>query len=589
MPRQPQFPRNTPYYLLSRWRCAILTLLFLSTLASCQIGPAAPTPTPVASATATSIPTPLASSNPTPTPGTTTATAASVTPSSAPQATVAQTATRAAATTPGTAASPVVGGICAFAPPITRAASTPTPRPTTFASPRPPALGVPAAPGQTPPTIPLPDLAARYTLTVDQFDFAEGRLHTAETVRVTNREGCALDRLYFSITAARWGWFTLDAVRVGGQTVAVAVDGTVLPVRLPQPLAAGGTIEVAFDFRLDIGVAADPYTPGGFPGTTQSGNILRLAYWFPILSDDHQYPPFLDPPYTANADFTVTLTTPTNVVVAPTGTIADERQNPDGTVTRRIEAPNVRDFVMALSLDYQVVRRQAASGVMVEVYYSPQSFAGGGFRPEVAEPQALRTLDAAVFAEERLSALIGPYPYPTLRVVDGGATLLGGIEFPTLIMVGLTISSNDLIYHEIGHEWLYGLLGTRTQQDPWIDEGGATFLADYLNASLSTNPPHPSRFTYPLDTSVWEVQAGGLQRNATSAIYTQGGAFYTLVMRAMGEDAFWLALQTLFRDKRYGIITPRDLLAAWQAVSSVDLRPLFGEYLGYSWIGELTK
>ncbi len=497
-------------------------------------------------------------------------------------------ATRAAASvTPG-AGTPGVGGICAFEPPLGRDFATPPPAATVPPA-RPPTLGVPPAPAQTPPSIPLPNVAARYALTIDGFDFAEGRLHTAQTVQVTNREGCALDRLFFSVTAARWGWFTLGGVTVAGQQIPAMLDGTTLPVRLPQPLAAGATTEIGFDFRLDVGVAVDPYTPGGFPGTTQSGDILRLAYWFPILSDDHQYPPFLDPPYTASADFTVTLTTPSAIVVAPTGTIADERPNADGTITRRIEASNVRDFVLALSPNYQVVRRQTANGVMVEVFYSPQTFGVNAQRPEYVQQLVTRTLDGAVSSVERLSALIGPYPYPTLRVVDGGAALQGGIEFPALIMVGMAVTSNNLIYHEVAHEWFYGLLGTRTQQDPWIDEGGATFLADYLNGTLAANPPPATSFAYPLNSSVWAVPSGSAQRNATTSIYTQGGAFYTLVMRQMGEEAFWGALQTVFREKRYGIVTPRELLTAWQAASPTDLRPLFGRYLTYPWLGELTK
>jgi hypothetical protein len=585
MPRQSRSSYSPAHYLSSRWRFGFLALLLLTTLAGCQLDPSAATLTVPATAATSPAPTQTATALASPAATTSPATA-SATSRPVPSAAL-QTATRAAAT-PGTPAPPGATNICVFAPPFGFATSSPSPAPTPAVSPRPTALGVPAPPGQTPPTIPLPNLAAYYALTVDQFDFSEGHLHTAETVQVTNREGCALDRLYFSITAARWGWFTLGGVRVGGQTVAATVEGTVLPVRLPQPLAAGATTEIAFDFQLDIGTAADPYTIGGFAGTTRAGDILRLAYWFPILSDNHQYPPFLDPPYTANADFTVTLTTPAELVVAPTGTVADQRQNADGTVTRRIEAANVRDFVLALSPDYQVARRQAANGVMVEVYYSPQTF-GRNQQPEFIQQRIAQALDAAVTAEERLSALIGPYPYPTLRVVDGGATLSGGIEFPALVMIGLNVTSNNLVYHEVGHEWLYGLLGTRTQQDPWIDEGGATFLADYIGGTLAANPPAASAFTYRLSNSVWDIPPGGTQRNATNAIYTQGGAFYSRVMRAMGEDAFWGSMQALFRAKRYGIITPRDLLAAWQTASPVDLRPLFAEYLDYPWIGELAK
>ena len=55
----------------------------------------------------------------------------------------------------------------------------------------------------------------------------------------------------------------------------------------------------------------------------------------------------------------------------------------------------------------------------------------------------------------------------------------------------------------------------------------------------------------------------------------------------MGDEAFWAALQELYRDDRFGIITPRDLLAHWQARSPVDLRPLFRQYLDYDWINQL--
>jgi len=156
-------------------------------------------------------------------------------------------------------------------------------------------------------------------------------------------------------------------------------------------------------------------------------------------------------------------------------------------------------------------------------------------------------------------------------------------------MVNLNYGSDDLIYHEVGHEWMYGLLGTRTQQDPWIDEGGATFLASYLGNTLPTNPAPPATFAYRLSTPVWAIPPGGGQRGATEAIYTQGGDFYTLVMRAMGEDTFWRAMQQLYREHRYAIITPHDILGTWQANSPADLRPLFKEYLDYPWLDELAR
>ncbi len=556
-------------------------LILAVTLAGCQLDTTTPASVATAAlteATASVTPTIAAALPPTPTTG---STAAVRTATAAPTAVT----TPRGAATPG---APTTGTVCAFAPPLAGASGIPaaTPGATPAVSGTP---GQVAAPAQVPPTVPLPDLAARYTMTIDGVDFDAGRLHTAQTVAITNREGCALDRLYFSVTAARWSWFALDSVRVAGQPVAATVIGTVLPVPLAQPLVPGATVEVALDFRLTVGTANDTYTGSGFAGTTRANDILRFAYWFPILSDDHQYPPYLDPPYTATASYDVTMTTPANLVVAPTGAITGETTNADGTVTRRIAAENVRDFVFALSPNYQVARRRSATGTQIEVYYSPNSFRGNAARPETIQALVEKALTAATLAEERLSALIGPYPYPVLRVVDGGAALGGGIEFPTLIMVNLNYGSDNLIYHEVGHEWLYGLLGTRTQQDPWIDEGGASFLAAYLAGTLRANPPASTHFRYPLDTSVWAIPSSGSQNAATEAIYTQGEAFYTRVFAAMGEEAFWRAMQGLYGAERYGIITPRDLLAAWQAASPTDLRPLFHEYLSYPWLDELTR
>ncbi len=510
------------------------------------------------------------------------------TPTTARPATTASPAASATPRGAATPAAPTTGAVCAFAPPLAGASGIPaaTPGATPSASGTP---GRVVAPAQVPPMTPLPDLAARYTLAIDGVDFDAGKLHTAQTVTITNREACALDRLSFSVVAARWGWFALDGVKVGGQPVAATISGTVLPVPLARPLAPGATTEVTFDFRLTVGTANDTYTGGGFAGTTRANDILRFAYWFPILSDDHQYPPYLDPPYTATASYDVTMTTPADLVVAPTGEITDETANADGTVTRRITADDVRDFVFALSPNYQVARRQSATGTQIEVYYSPNSFRGSAARPETIRFLVDKALTAATLAEERLNELIGPYPYPTLRVVDGGATLGGGIEFPTLIMVNLNYGSDNLIYHEVGHEWLYGLIGTRTQQDPWIDEGGASFLAAYIEGTLNANPPARPQFRYPLDTSVWAIPASGDQRAATEAIYTQGEAFYTRVFDTMGEEAFWRAMQALYGAARYGIITPRDILAAWQAASPTDLHPLFHDYLSYPWLDELTR
>lgn len=438
--------------------------------------------------------------------------------------------------------------------------------------------------------MPLPRLDARYTLAIDSVRFDDGYVAARETVRVTNREACALPRLNLTIVAARWGWFTLNAATLDGEPLRLALDEIVLSAPLARPLAAGATAELALDFRLDVGLAVDAYTPGGFAGTTRADDILRLAYWFPILSDDHQYPPFLDPPYTATADFEVTVTTPAPLVVAATGVLASERDNGDGTVTRHYTAPRVRDFTMLLSPAYTVTSRVAGNGVVVELLYIPRSIDPSGRDPTRVARQVETTLAAGVRAIDTLSAKLGPYPYPVYRIVDGGPSLRGGIEFPMLVAVTLNVYGiESLIYHETAHQWFYGVLGTRTQQDPWIDEGAASFLADYISGTLPAQPTGPDAYRFRLDTPVWAIPPGQGQSGAIQSIYGQGEMFYQAVRLEMGDEAFWRALRSLYRDSLYGIVTPRELLRHFQSASPVDLRPLFHRYLDYPWIDELGQ
>ncbi len=197
-------------------------------------------------------------------------------------------------------------------------------------------------------------------------------------------------------------------------------------------------------------------------------------------------------------------------------------------------------------------------------------------------------LSAAKRTIETLSDLIGPYPYPVFSMAEAGPSLPGGIEFPMLIQLNPQIKPLDrLVYHETAHQWLYGIIGTRPQQDIWIDEGGAQFIEGFLDTGSALPTPPPSGYPYPLDASDAELpQGAGIP--GYDSIYHQGQRFYDTVLNTMGSDAFWSAMQDLYARFAFGIVTPWDVLSAWQAHSSVDLRPLFRSTFRYGWIDQLA-
>lgn len=437
------------------------------------------------------------------------------------------------------------------------------PTPTTPATPAP--LERPA--GQR---VDLPDVDAHYNLDITTLDLTSGVVQVEQHVEVRSREQRPT-ALMFSIAAATFGYFSLDETRVDGAVVSPERrhDGFTLAVPLPD--ADHWTIEFAFHLNLK-------QVPQDWYGTGLDGTITRLGYWFPIISTDYPYPSTADPAYSRVASFDVWLPLPPDTPFVATGTeVARERMS-DGRVLHHLKGERVRDFAIIVAPGFRLDTRMTRSNVSVELL-SPAS---------MASAKRTEALDAAVLTIDRLTDLIGPYPYPVFRMAHAGSSLPGGIEFPMLVMLNMDVGRLDrLVYHETAHQWFYGLIGTRPQQDPWIDEGGAQFLEGGIASGFSTSTAPPAGgYRFPLDSSDAELPTGaGIP--GFEAIYLQGQAFYQTVLRTMGEEPFWDALRELYQSNRYEIVVPWELLSLWQKHSQVDLRPLYRQTFRYAWIDDL--
>jgi hypothetical protein len=445
-----------------------------------------------------------------------------------------------------------------------------------------PAL-VPAVRGQDPQnphpaTMDVPLLAAEYTLAATVGDVgADGAIHVSgtEQVRLTNSGTQPAPAITFNVAAVHYGWFALDGGTIDG--VPATVDQAEVRFSFPEwpALAPGDTRTVGFTFHLDIRDGGD-----GFDVTRRDGDILRLGYWFPMLSDDHGYHDQFDAVYTATGNFHVTLTAPASQVLVSTGVIQHQETTGTGT-TYTIDAPNVRDFAALLSPAYHVMQGMTKDNVRVEVDAIPSHLASGSLTES-------DVLAYAIHAIEWMSATVGPYPYPVFHVADAGLTMPGGVEFPTLIMIGTRIhgvSMRTLIAHETAHQWFYGLLGTHPQTETWVDEGAATFFEDAINAGIDVSVALARPLPCPVTITVWDRSVS--DRDHYYCVYSGGAEVYATIRDTMGVDRFVAALHDLYTQDRYGIITARDLLTLFQQYSAADLRPALPRYLDYDWLDTL--
>ena len=306
---------------------------------------------------------------------------------------------------------------------------------------------------------------------------------------------------YFAPDSSMGGLKKLD-FRVDGQQVKWSFDPKnpdIARLQLPRPLAPGGSITISTPFELDI--------PASFSRLGHVGQSYQMTQWFPkpaVYDTRGWHPiPYLDQGefYSEFGSFDVTLTLPANYVVGATGVL----QNPEewtflaqkeaetraklqktdlkgkkkkfeaqpfpasssSTKTLRYKAEKVHDFAWFADKRFNVLRDTAhlASGRTVDCWamFTDEDF---------------RTWQKGAFyvrrAVEFYSECVGEYPWPHATAVHSALSAGGGMEYPMITVIGNAgdpKSLDDVITHEVGHNWFYGILASNERDHPWMDEG----------------------------------------------------------------------------------------------------------------------
>ena len=88
------------------------------------------------------------------------------------------------------------------------------------------------------------------------------------------------------------------------------------------------------------------------------------------------------------------------------------------------------------------------------------------------------------------SLWVGDYPYKQVTAVDGTISAGSGMEYPNVTVIGEErngFSLDDVITHEVGHNWFYGILGSNERDHAWMDEGINSY---YEGRYISTKYPN---------------------------------------------------------------------------------------------------
>ena len=366
-----------------------------------------------------------------------------------------------------------------------------------------------------------------------------------------------------------------------------SMTDTLVHVALPEALAPGERVELDATWTSTL--------PRVFARTGYGGRddtFFMVGQWYPKLAVYHQGQ-WDTEPWHQNSEFfhdfgsyDVTISVPSEYVVAATGVPSAEPVAVDGRKRFHFTADNVTDFAFAASPDFQTSVQQV-NGIDVVLYYLPEH---AGLVQEY--------LSTAMGSLRTFSDWFGPYPHPRLTVVDvpDNAAGAGGMEYPTLITggtLGLPAGTGGLslvVAHEVAHQWWPMQTATNEGREPWLDEGlteysGSRYMAEagleLGIGSLSVNPATFERASYavapelPATLTAWEYDGASYG----SAVYNKPAAGLWTLERVVGTDRFRQAMADYLAAYRYRHPTGSDFRRSLEQSLDQDLSWFFDDYL----------
>jgi hypothetical protein len=400
---------------------------------------------------------------------------------------------------------------------------------------------------------------------------------------------------------------------------------------LNKPLLHGDTILITTPFHVKI--------PKGV--TSRLGHIgesYQITQWYPkpAVYDRqgwHQMP-YLDQGefYSEFGRFDVSITLPANYVVGATGNLQNEEEKrwldmlaadsgwmripdfgggdfPASSVqlkTLRYTEDNIHDFAWFADKRFHVLK-----GKVKLPESGREVFTWAMFTDQEAQYwiNAIPYLNHAIWS---FSEWIGDYPYNNFTAVQSALNSGAGMEYPGLTVIGLAKDPyllDEVITHEICHNWFYSAIGSDERVFPFMDESiSSAYESRYMEErypgkklwEVVFGNRKLARLFHIIDMPIqrmqeveWLVPARlNLEQpvnlaatdysyeNYSSIIYNKAALGFNYLRAYLGDSLFDSAMHDYYRIWKYRHPGPDDLRAVFESRSDKDLSWFFDDFLG---------
>ncbi|AUX48383.1 aminopeptidase [Sorangium cellulosum] len=269
--------------------------------------------------------------------------------------------------------------------------------------------------------------------------------------------------------------------------------------------------------------------------------------------------------------------------------LSDARSHKAGVFHYRLDEPHPSYLFTLVAGEF--ARIEDAAGDVPLAYLVPKGREEDGRRTFARTPDMIRHFG------EKLGV---PYPYRRYTQAVVSDFIFGGMENTTATTMyehillderaALDISSDDLIAHELAHQWFGDLVTCRDWSHGWLNEGFATFMehvyrehhlgADEYDHGLKGDldaylGEARGRYRRPIVCQDYDAPLDVFDRH----LYEKGGLVLHLLRRELGDELFWRGVNTYLTRHARGVAETRDLARALEDVSGRSLERFFEQWV----------
>jgi aminopeptidase N len=377
--------------------------------------------------------------------------------------------------------------------------------------------------------------------------------------------------------------FTIRTVRVDGAEVEYTYDGRSLTLPVSRSLESAS---------IQVEYSATPRRGLYFLEPDEHYPNRPAQVWSQCQEEDaRHFVPCHDKPHVKMTS-EVKLRVPNGWFALSNGELVREE---------RPKAPAPWSFHYKLDAPHPSYLLTIVAGEFAEIATESGSVPVVYLVPKGREDDGARTFARTPDMISYFSELTGvPYPWSRYSQVVVSDFIFGGMENTTATTMyeyilldkraAIDVTSDDLISHELAHQWFGDFVTCRDWSEAWLNEGFATFMEHVWREKLLGADEYDYGLKGDLDAYLGEAH-GRYRRPIVCSdydapldlfdrhLYEKGGLVLHMLRAELGNAVFWRGIHEYLSGHARGVVETRDLMRAMEEASGRSLGRFFEQWV----------